>query len=128
MLFGCDRLLTDKSTGQRRMLHRLYVPWQTADDVPALEQDPFLRPADLYAALADAGYKLTWTETVTARMPSPDDAATLRIPEGTPMLTTRRLTVDTDGRLLALEETRLSAGETQLAYAFTPTRPVRAAH
>lgn len=124
-LFGCDRLLTDPDTGQQRMLHRLYLPWQTADDVPALEQNPFQRPEDLYAALTETGHKLTWIETVAARMPSPDDAATLRIPEGTPMLTTRRLTSDQDGRVLALEETRLSAGETQLSYTLAAPRTVR---
>jgi GntR family transcriptional regulator len=127
-LFGCDRLLTDEATSQQRMLHRLYLPWQTVDAVPALEGDPFLRPADLYALLTEAGHKLAWTETVTARMPSPDDANTLRILEGTPMLTTRRTTTDQDGRILALEETRLSAGETQVAYTFASTRPVRVAH
>jgi GntR family transcriptional regulator len=123
-LFGCDRLLSDP-TGQQRMLHRLYLPWQTANDIPALETDPFRHPGELYALLAEAGHKLHWTEHVTARMPAPDDATTLRIPEGTPVITIRRLTHNTDGRALALEETRLSASETQLAYTLTPTRPVR---
>jgi len=106
------------------MLHRLYLPWQTADDIPALEEDPFRTPDELYALLGEAGHKITWTETVTARMPAPDDATTLHIPEGTPMLTTRR-TTDADGPVLALEETRLSASETQLAYAIAPTRAGR---
>ena len=52
-------------------------------------------------------------------MPSPDDAAALRIPGGTPMLLTRRTTRDTTGRIFAMEETRVSAEDTQLAYAIT---------
>lgn len=122
-LFAVDRLLGDPAG--RRLFHRLYVPFAVAVDVPALEEDPFRTPGELYTALAAAGHKLHWTETVRARMPSPDDANTLRIPAGTPLLLTRRTTHDTtagatpsrDGRPLALEETRLSAEDAQLSYA-----------
>jgi DNA-binding GntR family transcriptional regulator len=54
-------------------------------------------------------------------MPSPDDSASLRIPPGTPMLVARRLTRDATGRAPALEETRLSPEDAQLAYRLTPT-------
>jgi UTRA domain len=81
----------------------------------------FTRPAgELYGILTAAGHKLDWAETVTGRIPSPDDAASLRIPDGTPMLLTRRVTRDSkSGQPLAMEETRLSADDAQLAYQVT---------
>lgn len=117
-LFAVDRLLTDPAG--RRLSHRLYVPFAVAAEVPALEADPFQAPGDLYTALTAAGQTLAWTETVRARMPSPDDAAALRIPGGTPLLITRRTTRTRDGRPLTLEETRVSAEDAQLAYTITP--------
>lgn len=117
-VFVCDRLLADPAG--RRVFHRVYVPFSVAVDVPALEEDPFLAGGDLYGVLAAAGHVLDWTETVRARMPSPDDTAALRIPTGTPMLTTRRTTRDGTGRVLAVEETRISADDAQLAYTLTP--------
>lgn len=116
-LFVAERLLADPAG--RRMSVRTYVPFAVAADVPALEDDPFRAPGDLYTVLAAAGRALDWTENVTARMPSPDDSASLRIPPGTPMLVTRRLTRDGTGRALALEETRLSAEDAQLSYRLT---------
>ena len=133
-LFAVDRLLADPAG--RRLFHRLYVPFAVAVDVPALEDDPFRTPGDLYTVLAAAGHKLHWTETVRARMPSPDDANTLRIPTGTPLLLTRRTTHDAtpgalaaapgrDGRPLALEETHLSAEDAQLSYALAAAPAVK---
>lgn len=117
-VFVADRLLADPAG--RRQSHRSYVPFAVAADVPALETDPFRAPGDLYSALAAAGYELAWTETVRARMPSPDDSAALRIPAGTPLLLTRRTTRDATGRILAVEDTRVSAEDAQLAYTITP--------
>lgn len=119
-LFVHDRLLA--SPAQRRMQHRLYLPFQVCASVPELERDPFRTPGELYGILAAAGFDPTWTETVTARIPSPDDTTSLRIPAGTPMLLTRRVTrYSASGQPLAMEETRLSADDTQLAYPITPT-------
>lgn len=122
-LFVRDQLAADPAG--RRVFHRVYVPFAVAADVAALEADPFRTGGDLYGVLAahaaTAGHALAWTETVRARMPSPDDAAALRIPTGTPLLTIRRATRDdTTGRVLAIEDTRLSADDAQLAYTLTP--------
>jgi GntR family transcriptional regulator len=128
-VFVYDRLLTNPAdpTGDSRKFHRLYLPFQTVDLAVNPEQDPFIPAEQLYAVLTEAGHKLSWVEYVTARNPSPDDARTLRIPEATPMITTRRVTLDSDGTPLALEETRQSGDQTRLAYTITATRPVRAA-
>ena len=121
-VFVRDQLLADPAG--RRVFHRVYVPFAVAADVPALEDDPFRTGGDLYGVLAaslTAGHALAWTETVRARMPSPDDSTALRIPTGTPLLTVRRATRDdATGRVLAIEETRMSADDAQLAYTLTP--------
>ncbi|MGH3566802.1 MAG: GntR family transcriptional regulator [Pseudonocardia sp.] len=53
-LFGMDRLLTQPggtTERPRRMLHRLTIPLSTCTRVPALAEDPFVTPDQLYAAL-----------------------------------------------------------------------------
>jgi GntR family transcriptional regulator len=118
-LFVHERLLADRAG--RRMIHRLYLPFAICAQVPELETNPFRTPGELYGILAHAGHQLDWNEYVRARMPAPDDATTLHIPDSTPMLVTRRTTTDTTtGTALALEETRLSAEDTQLGYQLTP--------
>jgi GntR family transcriptional regulator len=131
-VFVYDRLLTHDSTPTptladgagtpRRMIHRLYLPVSTCTEVPALTEDPFRTPDELYTLLAQAGRALRWVEHVRATIPTPDDTTTLAIPTGLPVLITRRVTTDTNGRPIAMEETRRSAEDTQLSYPHTPTQ------
>lgn len=127
-LFVYDRLLRDAvdehrpgADSGRRLVHRLYLPMSTCVRVPALAEDPFRTPDELYAALTDAGVDLRWTEHVRAAVPAPDDAGALRLLVGAAVLVTRRITTDADGRPLAMEETRRNAEDTQLTYTITPT-------
>ncbi|MGH3763777.1 MAG: GntR family transcriptional regulator [Pseudonocardiaceae bacterium] len=130
-VFVYDRLLTHNSAptpaladGEgtpRRMIHRFYLPVATCTDIPALTDNPFRAPAEVYTLLAQAGRELRWVEHVRATIPTPDDTTTLTIPTGLPVLITRRVTTDTDGRPIAMEETRRSAEDTQLSYPQTPT-------
>lgn len=114
-VFGVDRLTADPAG--RRHTHRLYLPFAVAADVPALETDPFPTADALPTVLRGAGYHITQTDYILARTPTGDDAATLHIPDATPMLVIRRSTTDTrTGRVLALEETSLSAEDTQIGY------------
>jgi len=110
-VFVCDRLYTDHAG--RRISHRLYLPFDTCHDIPALTDDPFRHPAELYPILAQAGHTLSWEEYVRASAPTPDDTNTLHIPDGAPMLLIRRYTRDShDATTLAMEETRLPAHDT----------------
>jgi GntR family transcriptional regulator len=130
-IFVYDRLLTHQDTPTptlaegagtpRRMIHRLYLPAATCTDIPALTENPFRTPNELYTLLTAAGRQLRWVEHVRATIPTPDDTTTLHIPTGLPVLITRRVTTDTDRRPLAMEETRRSAEDTQLTYPQTPT-------
>jgi len=116
-VFATDRLLI---SGERRMLHRLYVPLPTAAQVCALETDPFRTPGETYRELVAAGLDITWTESVQATIPAPDDAASLHSTPGAAILITRRTATDPAGRPLVLEETRRSAEGVQLTYRITP--------
>ncbi|MEU8822464.1 GntR family transcriptional regulator [Streptomyces sp. NPDC048636] len=126
-LFGVDRLLADPETGTRAA-HRVLIPFATAaDEAEQLGEAPDTEPEEIYAILAAAGHKLTWQETVTARMPLPDERATLQVPDATPIMLTARVTLGNDDRPLILEELRASADRAQLAYRITADRPLSAA-
>lgn len=114
-----DRTLTDPATGTR-YLQRVTIPLATAAGT-TLADEPARPVAELYAALAAAGHKPAWTETVHARMPQPDERSTLRIPDAAPLLLLRRVTHDaTTSQPLILEELRTSAQGVALSYAITP--------
>jgi GntR family transcriptional regulator len=117
-LFVYHRIL--EHAGQR-MTHRLYLPVAVCVDIPALTEDPFRDPGDLYTLLAAHHGQLTWTEHVRAAMPTPEDTHALRLPDATPLLVTHRTTHTPNGRPLALEVTHLSADGAQLAYTLTPS-------
>jgi GntR family transcriptional regulator len=113
--------LADGQGTSRRMIHRLYLPVATCTNIPALTEDPYRTPEELYTLLAQTGRALRWVEHVRATIPTPEDTTTLTIPTGLPVLITRRITTDTDARPIAMEETRRSAEDTQLSYPHTPT-------
>ncbi|MCF3130240.1 GntR family transcriptional regulator [Streptomyces olivochromogenes] len=128
-LFGCDRLLVDPTTGTRAM-HRTLIPFEVAETVPLLAEEPCKRPAAIYRLLTQDGQKLSWTETVRARMPLPDERTTLQLPDATPVLHVFRVAHGSDDRPLILEELRFGADRAELAYRITadkePTRRTRA--
>jgi GntR family transcriptional regulator len=101
-------------TSRAEIMYRLYVPFATAADVPALETNPFRAPADLYQVLTDAGHALHWRDATTTAMPSPDEAVTLLIPDGVPLLIHTRITLNADQRPLALEVTHLPGDRTTI--------------
>ncbi|GHA88819.1 MULTISPECIES: GntR family transcriptional regulator [Streptomyces] len=117
-LFGCDRLLIDPNTGTRAM-HRILIPFETAEAVPLLGKEPCKPPEAIYWVLTQAGHKLSWTETVRARMPLPDERIVLQLPDATPILHLARLTHGTGDRPLILEELRIGADRAELAYRIT---------
>ncbi|NGO42104.1 GntR family transcriptional regulator [Streptomyces ureilyticus] len=126
-LFGCDRLLVDSGTGTRAM-HRTLIPFEVAEGVPLLAEEPCKRPAAIYWVLTQAGHKLWWSETVRAHMPLPDERTTLQLPDATPILHLARITHGTDDRPLILEELRVGADRAELAYRITADKqPARRA-
>ncbi|AWW42480.1 GntR family transcriptional regulator [Streptomyces cadmiisoli] len=128
-LFGCDRLLVDPSTGTRAM-HRTLIPFEVAEAVPLLGKEPCKPPAAIYRLLTQAGHELSWTETVRAHMPLPDQRTALQLPDATPILHVARVAHDADERPVFLEELRFGADRAELAYRITadkqPTPRTRA--
>lgn len=122
--FTVERLLTGP-TGTRAA-HRLVIPFDVAEAVPVLAQDPDrLPPAEIYEALTAAGEHLTWRETVTARAPHPDERTSLHLDSyAAPiLLITYRVTLGSTGRPMILEELRVSADQARLAYTLTAPKP-----
>ncbi|MER5916314.1 GntR family transcriptional regulator [Streptomyces sp. NPDC001982] len=117
-LFGCDRLLIDPGTGTR-VMHRTLIPFEVAEAVPLLGKEPCKPPAAIYWVLTKAGHTLSWTETVRAHMPLPDERTTLQLPDATPVLHVARTVHDADERPLFLEELRFGADRAELAYRIT---------
>jgi GntR family transcriptional regulator len=117
-LFGCDRLLVDPGTGTRAM-HRTLIPFAVAEAVPLLAEEPCKRPAEIYRLLTQDGHELWWSETVRARMPLPDERATLRLPDATPILYLARVAHGADDHPLILEELRIGADRAEAAYRIT---------
>ncbi|TDU05618.1 GntR family transcriptional regulator [Streptomyces sp. 846.5] len=114
-----DRTLVNETTGAR-YLQRVTIPMATAAGTTLADQ-PARPVAELYAALAAAGHKPAWTETVHARMPHPDERSALRIPDAAPLLLLRRVTHDaTTGQPLILEELRTGAEGTAVSFAISP--------
>ncbi|WP_405890247.1 GntR family transcriptional regulator [Streptomyces sp. NBC_00133] len=121
-LFGVDRVLIDQATGAR-VLHRVLIPFATAENTPPLADAPDTALEQIYAALTGPGHKLTWSETVRARMPQADERSALQLPDATPVIHTLRVTHGTDHQPLILEELRANGSQAQLTYRITADSP-----
>ncbi|MEZ0095836.1 GntR family transcriptional regulator [Streptacidiphilus sp. EB129] len=113
--YGIERPLIHQPTGTRA-LHRMILPMERITGTP-LAKKPTIQVSDVFAALAAAHGELEWHETVDARMPHPDERASLHLPEAVPLLIAQRLTLtEADQRPLTLETTSLGAGRARFAY------------
>ena len=100
-----ERTLTHTPTGTR-VLWTLTVPLATIQNHDLQGTDALTDTPTLLQALEHAtGTPPTWTDTLTARMPTPDQTTTLHLPESTPLLAHTR-TLHTTGPA-ALETTHL---------------------
>ncbi|MBT0771251.1 GntR family transcriptional regulator [Kineosporia sp. J2-2] len=110
-VFVLERQLLHTSGAQ--VMHRTWLPFAIVDDLH-LEDDPFRLPTELYQAFTDAGHTLAWTDRTRAEMPRPDDAATLNISPGVPLIIHVRTTQGRESRPLLVEETRIPADRATL--------------
>ncbi|MEU4686466.1 GntR family transcriptional regulator [Streptomyces xinghaiensis] len=114
-LYTYDALQT-ADRGRLRQLHRTYVPFSVLLDTKYEEQAPPPAP-HLYAALAELGHELHFTEYVRTRMPLPDQAQALRLPDGVPLLQILRVALNAADKPLALEEFHVPGDDLELSYA-----------
>ncbi|WP_328464006.1 GntR family transcriptional regulator [Streptomyces sp. NBC_00448] len=118
--FAIDRILTDPTTGLRA-LHRAVIPFDTAQEIPDLQAHPEAGPTTIYAQLSTAGHTLHWTDDIRARIPTPDDRATLHAPTSSCLLVVHRITHGAD-RPLMLETLTIDADQAHLTYPHTAAR------
>lgn len=103
--------------GQPVELAQSYVPSSLAKGTPIEQRHP--GPGGIYARLEELGHQLAeFTEEVGARMPSPEEQARLRLPEGTPVLTVRRIAFDINGVPVEMTDTVKAAPSYLLEYRF----------
>jgi GntR family transcriptional regulator len=92
-----------------------YVSWELADGTPIVDENP--GPGGIYARIEEQGHQLGhFTEEVTARMPTPDEAAALRLAPGTPVFRLLRCAYDEQGDPVEVCDTVMSADEWVLSY------------
>jgi len=92
-----------------------YIPADLADGTPIGEPNP--GPGGIYARLEESGHILErFTEEVTARMPTPDEARLLNLGPGVPVFRLIRTAYDIDDRPVEVCDTIMAADAYQLAY------------
>jgi GntR family transcriptional regulator len=73
----------------------------------------------IYDRLEEMGHELRWVETITARMPTPEEVAVLRIAPGVPVLQILRVTLGQHDRPLEVNDTRMAADQFEVSYPIT---------
>jgi GntR family transcriptional regulator len=92
-----------------------YIPADLARGTPIADPNP--GPGGIYARLEESGHTLErFTEEVSARMPTPDEARVLALPPGVPVFRLVRTAFDTDGRAVELCDTIMASDAYLLAY------------
>jgi len=92
-----------------------YIPADLAEGTPITDPNP--GPGGIYARLEEQGHTLDrFTEEVSARMPTPDEARRLALPPGVPVFRLVRIAYDIDGRAVEVCDTIMSAEAYVLNY------------
>jgi len=94
-----------------------YIPTWLEERIPRLAKRNTGR-GGIYARMEQAGFRLHWQEAVSARMPRQDEAHTLQLPPGEPIIRVVRTTLDVDGNPLEVMDTILAASGYELIYNF----------
>jgi GntR family transcriptional regulator len=92
-----------------------YIPADLADGTPIAHPNP--GPGGIYARLEETGHVLQrFTEEVSARMPTPDEARALALPPGVPVFRLVRTAHDTEDRPVEVCDTIMASDAYLLAY------------
>ncbi|MFJ1756472.1 GntR family transcriptional regulator [Kitasatospora sp. NPDC088134] len=118
-VFARDRLMGNPDTREPKQAATSYLPDAVARDTVLTERDT--GPGGIYDRLEQdlARGPLTWHETIGARMPTPTEAADLRLPKGTPVLRVLRTATSPDGTAVEVNDTRMSAADFEIGYPIT---------
>ncbi|GGM74996.1 transcriptional regulator [Longimycelium tulufanense] len=92
------------------------LPRDVTRQAPAVEQVE-TGQGGAYARLEEAGFRLGhFNETVTARMPTPDEASLLQLASGVPVIVVTRIAYTVDGKPVEVNDMILSADRYELSY------------
>ena len=92
-----------------------YIPADLAEGTPIAGPNP--GPGGIYARLEEQGHTLArFTEDVSARMPTPQEARVLALRPGVPVFHLVRTAYDVDGRAVEVCDTVMAADAYQLSY------------
>ena len=95
-----------------------HIPLPVVARAPALEQVN-TGPGGMLARLEEAGYgPLHFDEVVRARMPDPEEADTLGLAPGTPVLAIRQYTYSRDDEVLDYKELVIAGNREEYAYRY----------
>jgi GntR family transcriptional regulator len=111
-----DRIMGDPETRAPMQLATSYLPAAVARGTRLAERDT--GPGGIYDRLEEGGELLEWAEAVSARMPTPGEAARLRLPKGVPLLRITR-TATRAGTVVEVNDTRMSADVFEVGYAIS---------
>lgn len=109
---------TTTDDGHVRELHTSYLAAATAKGTVLEVHDTTMD--GVYEHLNTTAGPLRFTERVSARMPTRDEAKALDLSDGTPILRTLRLTHTVDDTVIEASETRMPADTTELDYNLSP--------
>jgi len=103
------------SNGRPTEVADSFIPWEFAEGTAMVQVNP--GPGGIYARLEESGHRLDhFTEEVTSRMPTPDEARALRLSAGTPVFGLVRVAYDTEDRAVEVCDTVMSSDEFVLSY------------
>lgn len=118
LAMGADVLLRRRrylADGEPMELATSYVPWELADGTQITRRDT--GPGGIYARLEERGHRLKrFSEEVTARMPTVDEARALSLQPGVPVFRLVRVAYDTDERPVEACDTLMAADRYVLSY------------
>ncbi|MFF4484699.1 GntR family transcriptional regulator [Streptomyces sp. NPDC001520] len=107
------RIIGDPDHEGHRQLADSWIPSWVTEDVPALTGET--GAGGMYDRVEEwAKRPLEWREEVSARMPSPEEASALLMPDGTPLLRVVRVTLlpgrrQQPDRIVEVQDIRMSA-------------------
>lgn len=111
------RVMGDPESQKPMQLATSYLPAGLARGTRLSDADT--GPGGIYARLEEMGHRpLRWSEGVSARMPSPEEAEALALPAdvGVPLLSVVRVTTSPTGQVVEVNDTRMSAEEFEIGY------------
>jgi GntR family transcriptional regulator len=103
------------ASDQPMQLATSYVPWTIAEGTQMTEPDS--GPGGIYSRLAELGHgPARFTEDVSTRMPTPEEASFLRLPHPQPVFYLVRTAFDGGGRPVEVCEHVMAGDRWQLSY------------